>query len=63
MSCVGSVLSAASTLPRPNTAMPIMKTVRRPKRSPSAEATRMALANASVYAFTNHWSSSTLAPS
>ena len=62
MSWAGSVLSAASTEPMPKTAMPIANTVRRPKRSPSAEAMRIALANASVYALTNHCSSSTLAP-
>ena len=48
MSCVGSVLSAASTEPMPKTAMPMTKTVRRPNRSPSAEAMRIVLANASV---------------
>ena len=48
MSCPGSVLRAASTDPMPKIAMPIMNTVRRPNRSPSADATRIALANASV---------------
>ena len=38
------------------------KTVRRPKRSPSATAMRMKLAKLSVYALTNHCSSSTVAP-
>ena len=62
MSCVGSVLSAAPTEASVNTAMPTRKTVRRPKRSPSATAIRMNEANASVYALTNHCSSSIEAP-
>ena len=48
ISCPGSVLRAASTDPIPKIAMPIMNTVRRPNRSPSAAATRIMLANDSV---------------
>ena len=59
----GSTLSAASTDPTPKATMPTTNAVRRPKRSPRAEAMRMRLAKASVYALTNHCSSSMLAPS
>ena len=48
MSCVGSALSAARTDPIPKIAIPITKTVRRPKRSPRADARRIAPAKASV---------------
>ncbi len=48
MSCVGSVLSAAPIDASVKTPMPMRKTVRRPKRSPSATAMRMNAANESV---------------
>ena len=48
ISCDGSVLRAANTEPIPNTAIPIAKTVRRPYRSPRADARRIAPAKASV---------------
>ncbi len=63
MSWVGSVLSAASTDAPVKITIPARNIVRRPMRSPRATAKRIRLANASVYALTNHWSSSTVAPS
>ena len=62
MSWPGSVASAANAELSVKTTMPMTKTVRRPKRSPSATAMRIVLAKASVYAFMNHCSSSTDAP-
>ena len=48
MSWPGSVASAASAELSVKTAMPMMKRVRRPNRSPSATAMRIVLAKASV---------------
>ena len=62
MSWPGSVARAASAELSVKTMMPMRNRVRRPKRSPSATAMRIVLANASVYAFMNHCSSSTDAP-
>ena len=62
MSWPGSVARAANAELSVKTTMPMRNSVRRPNRSPRATAMRIVLANARVYAFMNHCSSSTDAP-
>jgi hypothetical protein len=57
MSSPGVVLNPAAIEASVKIVMPVANTVRRPKRSPRATASRMKVAKLSVYALTNHCSS------